>query len=379
MEENNQYFVNTYDASRTRFLSYVPTLKKYWNDVTLTSIPIDKKDGLFIDVIQANATTNQNDLIVFTSGIHGIEGYGGSAMIDVFIHEYINQLDTTNTGIMLVHAINPWGMKYYRRYNENNVDLNRNFLYDWSSFDLNANPSYDELTGFFQKDRKVGNMTFNEITFYSKLIYHLLVNGSDTIETALLSGQYNYPEGVYFGGTEDQPSTVQMKKVINNIFNSDYNNIVHIDLHTGYGPRYQMSIFSSISETMTEAEARDTFQYPQVFTPDSDEFYVTTGDITDYFYKLQQHEYPNKNVYSTTFEFGTLGDSLISSIKSLKDTIDENQLFWNGSTNHISKQIIENRYMKMFYPSEVKWRTKAVQDFKQALVGVLNYRHVLSK
>lgn len=52
-----------------------------------------------------------------------------------------------------------------------------------------------------------------------------------------MTGQFTDPSGVYYGGTEDADSTKLLKQVYQDALDSDYSNIVHIDLHTGYGPR----------------------------------------------------------------------------------------------------------------------------------------------
>ena len=43
-----------------------------------------------------------------------------------------------DVAIVLVHALNPFGFAWRRRWNENNVDLNRNFLDDRSFLDGDA-------------------------------------------------------------------------------------------------------------------------------------------------------------------------------------------------------------------------------------------------
>lgn len=376
-EKELAYFPNEYVESRDRFLAYVPKLKNSWRDVKQQSHAIDEKAGLYIDVIQADANSSKENLVLLTSGVHGIEGYVGSAMMEALVREFLPKLNQDNTGIMLVHAVNPWGMQHKRRYNEHNVDLNRNFISDWKTFDRHSNQSYEQLAQFMQPDNEVGNIALHETGFYTRLLYNVTAEGSSTLKTALVSGQYTHPQGVYYGGSQDEPSTVFMKQTFHEIMKSGYKNIVHVDLHTGYGPRYQMSIFTSASETMTEAEATAAFNYPLVLTPSSKDFYATSGDMTEYFYQLQTKQFPDKKLYSTTFEFGTLGTDLLGSIQSLKYTIDENRLYWNGSSSAATEQIIKNRSLSMFYPSEEHWRLKAVADFRQALTGLLKNRNVI--
>ncbi|KMJ59375.1 hypothetical protein AB685_00335 [Bacillus sp. LL01] len=264
-----------------------------------------------------------------------------------------------------------------RRYNENNVDLNRNFIYDWETFDKEMNTDYEDLKGFLQPDKEIGTITWRDLGFYGEIATTVLTDGSTKIEKALLSGQYTQPKGVYFGGMEDEPSTKFLKGLFEDILLTDYSNILHVDLHTGYGPRYQMSIFSSGKETMTKAQAEEAFNYPLVFTPDSDEFYVTNGDVPEYFVQLKDEVAPSKNLYSTTFEFGTMGDGLLASIDSVKRTVMENQLVQHGSNNNTANNILESRYREMFYHPEQKWRDKAEEDFLQALKGVLEYQKMI--
>ncbi|BCB02634.1 M14 family metallopeptidase [Bacillus sp. KH172YL63] len=375
-EDETGYYIGSYEESKNRFSTYEEELRKIWKDTRSNEYPVGDT-GLAIDVLTSEANQEKENLLIFTTGVHGIEGYVGSAMLDVFKNEYVQSIDPDTTGVIFVHSVNPWGMKNERRYNEENVDLNRNFIEDWDEFNLASNKDYIDLADFFQRDEKYGNMTLEEIGFYSSVGYTALSSGTDKIEQALLTGQYSHPEGVYYGGAQDEPSTIILKGLYEDWLKSDYENIVHIDLHTGYGPKYQMSIFSSSNETMTEKEAEKAFQYPLVFTPESEGFYVTKGDNTEYFHQLAKKVAPEKQAYSTTFEFGTLGDGTLAGIQSLHNTIDENQVYWNGSSRNISEQIVHERYKEMFYPSEAKWRKKAVEDFRAAVEGVLGNKGIL--
>ena len=103
---------------------------------------IDESDDLYIDTFYLPAQKEQTNLVILTTGVHGMEGYIGSVMLDVFFEEIYPTLDQENTGVLVVANVNPYGMKYFRRYNENNVDLNRNFILDWYHFDLASNTEY---------------------------------------------------------------------------------------------------------------------------------------------------------------------------------------------------------------------------------------------
>ena len=333
---------------------------------------IDEGDGLYIDTFYLAPSQEQQDLIILTTGVHGIEGYIGSVMLDVFFGEVYPTLDTDHTGILVVANVNPYGMKYMRRYNENNVDLNRNFILDWETFDLSTNKEYPKVDRFLGPTGKIGNALWHEAGFYLSLGKTAITEGANTISDALLGGQYEYPQGVYYGGTDDEASTVFLKDVFTQCLESSYENIVHIDIHSGYGPRYDMVIFNSIYETMTEAESQAAFGYDHIIAHDSEAFYVTTGDTTDFFYRLADSKGTDKTLFSTCFEFGTIGDEFFDTILSLKYTVDENRDHWYPTTNKTSAEIVRQNYLELFYPTETQWREKAVEDFTNATLGVLN-------
>ena len=156
----------------------------------------------------------KENLIILTTGVHGIEGYIGSVMLDVFFEEIFTGIDTDKTGVLVVANVNPYGMKYHRRYNENNVDLNRNFIIDWENFDLASNKDYPEVKEFLQPEGKIGNALWHEVGFYLSLAKEALTKGADKVSDALLTGQYEYANGVYYGGTQDEKSTGYLKVIV---------------------------------------------------------------------------------------------------------------------------------------------------------------------
>ena len=360
-------FYESYDEIRSHLRELTADL-----GVEISSHAIDEADGLYIDAFYLPSIEKQTNLIVLTTGVHGMEGYIGATMLDVFFNEVYPTLDTADTGVLVVANVNPYGMKYFRRYNENNVDLNRNFILDWESFDLSSNKEYPKVDTFLGPTGKIGNGLWHEVGFYLSLGKTAITDGADTISDALLTGQYEYPQGVYYGGNGDEASTVFLKDVFSQCLDSDYENIVHIDLHSGYGPRYNMVIFNSVYETMNEAESREAFGYDHIIAYDSESFYATTGDTTDFFYRLAEQKHAKAQLFSTCFEFGTIGDAFFDTILSLKYTIDENRNHWYPTDNAISAEIIRQNYLELYYPTETTWREKTVEDFKTAAMGVLN-------
>lgn len=365
-------FCTTYEQTRARLQQRIEALQATGEELQTESYAVDAADDLYIDTLYLPSKEDRTNLIVLTTGVHGMEGYIGSVMLDVFFEEIYTTLDRENTGVLVVSNVNPYGMKYYRRYNENNVDLNRNFILDWQTFDQATNKDYPKVVDFLGPTGKMGNALWQEAGFWLKLAKEAVFTGADTISDALLGGQYEYPQGVYYGGWGDEASTVYLKDVFDRCLDGSYENIVHIDIHSGYGPRYNMVIFNSVYETLNEAQSQEAFGYDHVIAYDSESFYATTGDTTDFFYRLAEQKQTDKTLYSTCFEFGTIGDSFLDTIFSLKYTVEENRQHWYPTTNAITEQVVREHYFELYYPTETQWREKTVADFKTAAAGVLH-------
>ena len=148
----SEAFCTTYEEVRARLQALANSL-----NAEIYTHAIDESDDLYIDTYYIPSAQEQTNLIVLTTGVHGMEGYIGSVMLEVFFAEIYPGLNHDNTGILVVANVNPYGMKYMRRYNESNVDLNRNFIMDWETFDLSTNQDYPKVDTFLGPTGKIGN------------------------------------------------------------------------------------------------------------------------------------------------------------------------------------------------------------------------------
>ena len=193
----SEAFCTTYEQVRERLQQRVQHLQTAGVTTEQESYPVDAEDDLYIDTLYLPSNGEKTNLVVLTTGVHGMEGYIGSVMLDVFFEEVYPTLDLEDTGVLVVANVNPYGMKYYRRYNENNVDLNRNFILDWTQFDRATNQDYPKVVEFLGPTGQIGNALWHEAGFWLKLGKEAVTTGADTISNALLGGQYEYPQGVY--------------------------------------------------------------------------------------------------------------------------------------------------------------------------------------
>jgi hypothetical protein len=368
------YFPSSYEDSRERFKRGLSLLQAKWPDARLENHPLKEHPDLSIDWIWAEPNNKEN-LVILSTAEHGIEGYVGAALLKIFIEEFAPQLNPENTGLLFIHAINPWGMKHRYRVNPNNVDLNRNFVL-YEHFDQAANPAYKPLMALLNPQRPVRNLWLENVLFLGKVVKGLISPGQEKIKAATLVGQYRFDQGVYYGGNQLQEETQVLMSLYRQALER-YDNIIQVDMHTGYGPRFQMTVLISPIDPTSSAEATAKFGYPLMQKINADEFYKINGDMNDYFYILRDTEFPDKKLFSSGFEFGTFGDSLFALIRSLRITILENQLRQFGAKSESIARAVRKEYGELFFPSEQRWREKALADGRQALKGILQTHRLL--
>jgi len=213
-------------------------------------------DDLTLDVAVLPGKTRELGTIVHSSGVHGIEGYAGSAiqlaLLDMFSKEQPQNVDRPT--IVLVHAVNPVGMKEYRRCNEHNVDLNRNGIAipgqtpSFQEFVSKRDPNlagYETLKHIFVPvmdiDRPGENLSWyhRTIGYFVALFPALMEHGFPTLKKGIVAGQYHHPEGLNYGGKEFETS---IRIIFDTFvkerpeFFTDSPQVVWLDVHTGLGP-----------------------------------------------------------------------------------------------------------------------------------------------
>lgn len=362
------YFPSTYEDSRARFLHSLGLIQQKWHATQLETHPLKNFRDLSIDWLWAHAPKKQT-LLIISTGEHGIEGYVGYALMKIFIEEFAPRLNPENTGMLLIHGLNPWGMKHHRKVNENSVDLNRNFVFD-GNFDPAINPGFHHVENLINPQRRIGSFGLENIRFWGRVIKALVTSGTAAVTKAALLGQHHTPNGFYYGGATYQEGTIVAMALYRRALD-EYQSIIQIDMHTGYGPRYQMSIIMSPLDSMTSEETSKKSNYPLVLKINAEEFYDISGDMAAYYYKLRNKNFPDRHLFACGFEFGTFGSSLPARIRSLRAMVFENQLYWHGAKSEKTAQQIRREFEELYFPSETKWREKALADGRQAFDGML--------
>jgi hypothetical protein len=227
MDQTQRGLAPTYATSRSRFLAAATAA-----GATVTSYPhpLEGLEGeeLAIDVTSIGRL-DATSVLMIVSGTHGVEGFTGSALQHHWWeHHCADRPDALR--VVHLHAFNPHGFSWVRRVNEDNVDLNRNFI-DWSQ-PPPANEDYGGIAQLLVPE--AWDDDTRESTLLALLAYAEEV-GFDRLQEIVSGGQYTHPTGVFYGGAGPVWSHRWLRDhALDLVGGAERVGIV--DLHTGLGP-----------------------------------------------------------------------------------------------------------------------------------------------
>lgn len=183
-------FARTFPASRERFRA---AAERAGGVLESFDHPLRGPDGevLACDTARFGAGDAPR-LLVLVTGVHGVEHYFGSAGVTDWIERGGAQQLPEDTAVLAIHAINPWGAAWCRRYTEDNVDLARNFGEPGATPPIHQ--AYEEIHPELCAIKPNTAPAFLDALFAR-------FGERDAIE-ALMSGQYSHADGFSFGGTK---------------------------------------------------------------------------------------------------------------------------------------------------------------------------------
>lgn len=169
-------------------------------------------------------------LLLAISATHGVEGFCGSGCQTGWLQTRELERLPADTAALLIHAVNPYGFAWLRRVNEDNVDLNRNFLRHGAAYP--ENPGYRELReAICPREWTAESRAAADAVLEAYAARH----GAMALQSAISGGQYFDPEGLFYGGT----APVWSHRTLLAILAAEGASVRHvgaIDLHTGLGP-----------------------------------------------------------------------------------------------------------------------------------------------
>jgi hypothetical protein len=334
------YFSPDYATARDRFREAARGAGARLDTLTLTARGPDS-GPLSIDIALLGNQAPQRALL-HTSGLHGVEGFAGSA-VQLRTLEIPPQLPSDGA-LVLVHVLNPYGMAWLRRANENNVDLNRNFIANGEGW-AGAPARYRAINALINPPGPP-----RRDCFYARAIACVLRHGFAPLKQAVAEGQYEFPRGLFFGGKmlEEGPR-LYLEWLRATLAGARY--IFALDLHTGLGKRCRESLIQEAGAGTTGAAALSAALGHEVTDPAhaSPVAYRIRGGLGS----ALPHRLPDTHIDFVLQELGTY-----SALRVLRALRDENRChhYSGGRPDDPAKR----RLLERLTPRSSEWRTWAV-------------------
>ncbi len=329
MADTNHRFSTTYQEARAKFRAATAHLPHGALDV-VEDLTID---WAWLGDPQAHRVA------LFTSGLHGVEGFPGSAA----------QLDLLaapeGTAILFVHALNPWGMANLRRVNEDNIDLNRNFLPPGAAY-AGSDSHYATCDALLNPRTPPEGLDFP----YPQLAWLVLRNGYGALKNAIVGGQYDYPKGLFYGGARLAAGPRVLLPFLEEQLRGR-ERVVHVDLHSGLGTfGGRTLLLEGDADDAKIARVRGAFG-PEVKTWDRSnaDAYEIRGSLI----REVERRLPGVRYDALVCEFGTW-----SNLKVLFALRAENRLHHWGAPrpDHPAKRAL----VEAFSPDHPAWRASVI-------------------
>ena len=288
--------------------------------------------------------------VVLSSGIHGIEGFFGSAIQCAWLTQVpAKGLTPENGNIVLIHAVNPYGFDSLRRTNENNVDLNRNFL--MSKEDYHGAPDgYETLNRFLNPPSPPSSFE----PFRLKILWKIWRRGLPALKNSIAGGQYEFPRGLFFGGHGREQSTLIIQDNIEKWI-VGAGDIVHIDFHSGLGQYGEYKLLLVESKNSPEIQwYRETFgaEYVELLANAEGTAYTASGIMGDWIARKLR----GRNYRFVGAEFGTY--SIIRGLGALRA---ENRVHFFCSSSDARYKSAKEELRECFCPASNQWRKTVLE------------------
>jgi predicted deacylase len=314
---------------------------------------------LSMDVVTLGSSSPTQALVVL-SGVHGVEGFLGSALQSDLVARSDSTSWPAGMAVLVVHAVNPWGMAWWRRQNESNVDLNRNWRR--SVVAPLHNDAYDELHPMACPDTddlpSVDELLVTAQTWVNE-------RGLEWVRDGITVGQYRHPDGLHYGGERTEQSTAILERVIPERLEG-VEQMLTIDLHTGHGPYGELTALSNQEPGSPQDRLlRSVFERVEATTSTNSE--ATTATKSGAVANGLAEVVPDATCFATALEFGT-----VDALTQLGATYQEQWVHRRGDRSLPEHAAAVWAYRCCFTPDDVDWAAISLERGRDALDRALD-------
>jgi len=344
--------------------SYALARRKFLQGCVAAGLTVDTRphplkgkvgEDLAMDVAYDGPTDAQN-LLMVTSACHGIEGHCGSGVQVFALHdtEWREKTRAAGVGVLYVHALNPHGFSHGRRVTQENVDLNRNFA-DFAQ-PLPVNAGYAELHPLLLPEAwppSPGNQA--EIDGW------IAAHGVPAYQAAISGGQYQFDDGLFFGGKAPTWSNRTLRQVLRT-HAQKARRLAWIDLHTGLGPNgHGERIFAGRDDATAYARANAWWGGETAVTSIYDGS-SASARLTGLMCGAIDEECPQAEYTGIALEYGT--QPILEVMGALRA---DHWLHKHPEAAPDLAEAIHARMREAFYTDTDAWKGQVVSQARQAM------------
>lgn len=318
--------------------------------LTCIPCPLDASLSTDIAVIGADAAAQ---VIVVSSGLHGVELPAGSAVQQIWVREAKKVADARkDIRFVFVHALNPYGAVHALRTDsdaagQNNIDPARNFV-DFAAATTSADP--DIAAAFAAADLSSPSLAL----MWGRLLYAAFVRqGQSAFKRHFVQGQFTDPLLPYYGGTQPCFARLHWDKIVRDFVNTpQVHTIWHMDIHTGDGPFGQLQLYVNGAQQSSAYMAAQRLIAPERVQLTGGYFADIKGDILDYWSCCGLSE--GVAVHPMTLEYGTT-QARIEGIDILGAILNRTLLQQKYGDRHPQAATIIQAMREAFAPQNPGW------------------------
>lgn len=344
--------------------SYVQARAKFMQAAALRALPVTsfvlplqgvRGETLATDVV-FDGPVDAASLLIVISGVHGVEGYCGSAIQTGILGLQEHVRAKSDVAVLHIHALNPYGFSHSRRVTQENVDLNRNLI-DFSA-PLPVNADYAAIHDLLlpaawppQPDNEASLAAYVERV------------GQRGLQRAMSMGQYAFEDGMFFGGAGPTWSNETFRRILRE-FAIGREHIASIDIHTGLGPYgFGERIFACPEDPVILERARSWWGKLTSVVSGTSTSIPLNGPIQTAF----SQECPDALHTHICLEYGTRPFPQVQNALRA-----EQWLHRSGSANAEQRMSIKQTLKDAFYPDADDWKIPVWQQAREAYLQALH-------
>jgi hypothetical protein len=347
--------------------SYAEARQKFLQAAAAAQLPVEAKphprpglhgEALAVDVAR-EGHPSASRLLILTSGCHGVEGFCGSGIQVAMLHdaELRRRAEEAGVALLYVHALNPYGFSHLGRTTHENVDLNRNF-HDFSQ-PLPVNEEYRALHDILvpatwpppaENNQAIGR--------------YVAERGVAHYQAVITRGQYEYPDGLFYGGRAPTWSNLALREVLQ-AHGRRAGRIAWIDIHTGLGPGgVGERILAAREDAACSARASAWWSgggrtpVTSIYDGSSSSAFLT-GMMCGAVYE----ECPQAEYTGIALEYGTL--PVLETFQALRA---EQWLRRHPEAPRELAEAIRRQVFQAFYTDTDAWREQVVEQAREAML-----------